>query len=86
MSQYIFIGDKITLPLLRDYIITHKVNQGDFVLLNPQDFLEVIHEIRSTSDSVPDIPVKMLGVLINQDTTDSVPVGKVQIVNAERPF
>lgn len=86
MSEYLFIGTKITFPLLRDYIISHKVNPGDFVVLNPKDFEELIHEMQTTGDGVPDIPVKMLGVLINQDTTGNVPVGKIQIVNAERPY
>ena len=86
MSEYIFIGTKITFPLLRDYIITHKVNQGDIVILNPMDFEELIEEMRNTGDGVPDIPIKVLGVLINQDHNLNVPVGKIQIVNAEKPF
>lgn len=86
MSEYLFIGTKITFPLLRDYIISHKVNPGDFVVLNPLDFEEIVHEMRTTGDGVPDIPIKMLGVLINQDATGNVPVGKIQIVNAERPY
>jgi hypothetical protein len=81
-----FIGGKITFPALRDYILSHKINQGDIIILNPLDYEELIHEMKASGDGTIDIPVKLLGVLINRDSTDAVPVGKVQIVNAEKPF
>lgn len=86
MSEYIFIGTKITIPLLRDYIITHKVNPGDYIILNPKDFEEIIHEVQNSGEGMPDIPFKILGVLINQDQNLNVPFGKIQIVNSEKPF
>lgn len=86
MSQLIPIGTKITFPLLRDYVITHKVNEGDIIILNPKDFEEIVHEIKTTGDGTPDIPLTVLGVHINQDHDLNVPVGTMQIVNAEKPF
>ncbi|HEX8561516.1 MAG TPA: hypothetical protein VF676_00930 [Flavobacterium sp.] len=86
MSEYIFVGSKITFPALRDYIIGHRLNEGDIVVLNPKDFEEIIHEIKTTGDGIPDIPINVLGVLIKQDHDLNVPVGKVQIINAEKPF
>lgn len=86
MSQYISIGTHITLALLRDYIITHKVNPGDILILNLKDFEDIMHEIRNSGEAMPDIPLKMLGVLVQQDHELNVPVGKIQIVNAEKPY
>jgi len=86
MSEYISIGTKITFPLLRDYVITHKVNEGDIIVLNPKDFEEIVHEIKTTGDGMPDIPLQVLGVNINRDQNLNVPVGKIQVVNAEKPF
>ncbi len=86
MSQYIFIGTNLTLPLLRDYIITHKVNPGDIIILNPKDFEDIIHEIKNSDGAIPDFPLKMLGVLIEQDHNLNIPVGKIQIVNAEKQY
>jgi len=86
MSQFITIGKKITLPLLRDYIITHKVDQGDSIILNLHDLKELYHEIKLSGETSPDIPLTLLGVVITQDATDAIPTGKLQIVKNEKPY
>jgi len=88
MSGYITIGKKITLPLLRDYIITHKIDQGDSLVLHATDYKELVHEIKisTTEETLPDFPLTMLGVIITQDPTDAVPIGKIQIVKNEKPY
>lgn len=83
MSEFTFIH-KISVASIRDYIITHRVDQGDTIVLNPHDFEQLIHDIKSSSDEMPDIPLKLLGVIITQDSTDAIPIGKVQIVKNER--
>ena len=86
MSEFITIGKKITLPLLRDYIITHKIDQGDSIILNLHDLKELYHEIKLSGETLPDIPLTLLGVVITQDATDAVPIGKLQIVKNEKPY
>lgn len=68
---------------LRDYIITHRIDQGDSLVLNAHDFEHLVQDMRQSSDEVPDFPIQILNVIITKDTTDSVPAGKVQIVKNE---
>ncbi len=86
MSQYTFIGEKLSMAALRAYIITHKVNEGDSLVLNSYDYRALIEEVKAVNDEFPDLPLELLGVIIAKDSTDSVPIGKVQIVNSEKPF
>jgi len=86
MSIYTTIGHKISLPALRDYIITHKVDQGDSIVLSVQDFKEIVEEIKNSGEGLPDFPVTLLGVIITQDSTDAVPIGKVHIVKNDKPY
>lgn len=83
MSQFTIIH-KINVAGIRDYLITHRVDQGDTIVLNPQDFEHLFHDVKNSSDEIPDIPLKILGVIITQDSTDTVPIGKVQIVKNEK--
>jgi hypothetical protein len=83
MSEFISIGNKVTMPSIRDYIITHRINQGDTIVVSQTDHRELIQEAKDTSETLPDFPMKIMGVIIAPDTTDSVPVGKVQIIKNE---
>jgi len=84
MSEYIFIGDTISLPSIRDYIISHKINEGDTLVVSPTDFKEIIDGIKASGEGFPDIPLTLLGAIITKD--DNVPVGKIQIVKNEKPY
>jgi hypothetical protein len=86
MSQSIFIGNKISLPALRDYIITHTINAGDTLVLNTHDFKTIIEELKHSEEGIPDFPLTMLGVIITQDSTDTIPIGKVQIVKNDENY
>ncbi|WP_298154851.1 hypothetical protein [Flavobacterium sp.] len=86
MSAFISIGHRITVASLRDFIITHTLNAGDSLVVSSQDFQELVHEIKSSSEGIPDIPFNLLGVNILQDPTDAVPVGKLQIVKNEQSY
>jgi len=79
MAEFTFIH-KISVASLRDYIMTHQLDQGDSIVLNPHDFEKLIRDIKNTSDEIPDIPLSVLGVIVSQDSTDTIPIGKVQNV------
>lgn len=83
MSEFTFIHN-ISVASIRDYIITHRVDQGDTIVLSQPDFEHVIQDIRNSSDEIPDFPLKVLGVIITQDPSDAIPIGKVQIVKNEK--
>ena len=86
MSEHIFIGNKISVYALRDYIMRHKIDAGDLLVLNPHDYDAMIHEMKTSAEGLPDIPVKILEVVITKDSTDTIPIGKLQIVKNEKPY
>lgn len=86
MSEYTFIGAEITFPAIRDYIFTNKLDAGDTVVLHRHNFEELVEEMKTSGEELPEIPMNLLGVLITVDTTDSVPLGKVQIVKNEQQY
>lgn len=86
MSQFISIGHAISVPSLRDYIIAHRIDEGDSIVVSPSDYQHIIDDAKATNDTVPDFPIKVMGVIIVKDSTDEVPVGKIQIVKNEKQF
>ncbi|MFT3793263.1 hypothetical protein [Flavobacterium sp.] len=86
MSEFIFIGNKISVYALRDYIMRHRIDAGDSLVLNPHDFETIIQEMKNSPEGLHDFPVKLLEVLIAKDTTDTIPIGKLQIVKNEKPY
>jgi hypothetical protein len=82
MSQLFTIGKEISMRLLRDYVIEHKVNRGDTIVLHPLNYEHILDEIRNSGESIP-VPINILGVLLVKDTTDLVDTGKIQIIKNE---
>jgi len=82
MSQQIFIGSKITFQSLRDYIFDHKINKGDSIVLNIQNYEQITEEIKNSNQPI-EIPVNVFGVLLVKDTADVVENGKIQIIKNE---
>ncbi|MGK4568450.1 hypothetical protein [Flavobacterium sp. 3HN19-14] len=82
MGQLVFIGSKISFIALRDFIFDHKINQGDTIVLHPQNFESILEEIKQSQESI-DIPINIFGILLVKDTTDTVELGKIQIVKNE---
>lgn len=82
MSQQFTLGKEISIRLLRDYIIEHKVNPGDSIVVNPMNFEHLVEEARKSPEGI-DIPMKIVGVIIAKDNTAGVEVGKIQIVKNE---
>lgn len=83
MSEFVVIGDHISTATIRDYLFAKKIDKGDSLVLNNQDFEHILDEIRQSNEPV-DIPLNVLGVLLIKDTTGDVPAGKVQIVKNEK--
>lgn len=82
MGQQVFIGSDISFKSLRDYIFVHKVNKGDTIAIHPQNYEHILDEIRHSEEPI-DIPINVFGVLLVKDTTDTVELGKVQIIKNE---
>lgn len=82
MAQQFTLGKQITVRLLRDYVIEHKVDKGDSIVLSPLNYEHIIEEMKHSPEGIS-VPVKILGVLIAKDSTHSVETGKIQIVKNE---
>ena len=82
MSEFNFLH-QMSVAGIRDYIMSHRLDHGDSIVLNAQDFEHIVQEMRNASDEVPDFPIKILKVIVTQDTGDSIPAGKDQIVKNE---
>jgi len=82
MSEFVVVGHAISVASIRDYLFAKKIDKGDSIVLNPQDYENLLDEIRNSDEPI-DIPVNVLGVLLLKDTSGDVPVGKVQIVKNE---
>lgn len=83
MSEFVVIGNHISTAAIRDYLFAKKIDRGDSLVLNIQDFEHILDEIRQSEEPV-DIPLNVLGVLLIKDTSGDVPVGKVQIVKNDK--
>jgi hypothetical protein len=83
MSEFVVVGHAISIASIRDYLFAKKIDKGDTLVLNPTDYESIGEEIKNSEEPI-DIPVNVLGVLLVKDTTDSVPVGKVQIVKNDK--
>jgi hypothetical protein len=79
MSQQFTIGKEISIRVLRDYVIEHKVDKGDSIVLSALNYEHILDEIRHSGESIP-VPINVLGILLLKDTTNSVETGKIQII------
>lgn len=86
MSEFVVIGHKITFPALRDYVLSHKIDSGDAIVLNAHDYENLVHEMKDSDEGTPGLPVNFMGVLLTQDATDTVPIGKLQVVKNDKPY
>lgn len=83
MSEFVVVGDHITVASIRSYLFAKRIDKGDTLVLNPMDFEHLIGDIKESGEPI-DIPLNVLGVLLVKDTSGDVPVGKLQIVKNEQ--
>jgi len=83
MPEFVAVGHAISIASIREYLFAKKIDKGDSIVLNPSDYENILDEIRHSGEGI-DIPLNIFGVLLIKDTTDTVPAGKVQIVENEK--
>lgn len=83
MSEFVVVGDHITVATIRSYLFAKKIDKGDTLVLNPMDYEHLIGDIKHSGEPI-DIPLNVLGVLLAKDASGDVPVGKLQIVKNEQ--
>lgn len=82
MSTYNFLHS-VSVAGIRDYLINHRVDAGDSLILNTSDYESIFNEVKSATEDPVDFPLTILNVIIARDNTGSVPAGKIQIVKNE---
>jgi len=82
MSEFVSIGHAISIAAIREYLFAKRIDRGDTLVLNAQDYQHISEEILKSEEPVQ-IPVNVLGVLLVKDTSGDIPAGKVQIVKNE---
>ncbi|KOS04974.1 hypothetical protein AM493_02155 [Flavobacterium akiainvivens] len=83
MSEFVVVGDHITVASIRSYLFAKRIDKGDTLVLNPMDYEHLVGDIKESGEPI-DIPLNVLGVLLAKDPSGDVPVGKVQIVKNEK--
>lgn len=83
MSEFAIVAHGISIESLRDYLLAKKIDKGDSLVLNPADYETILEEIRNSDEGI-DIPLNIFGVLLIKDITDTVPTGKVQVIETEK--
>lgn len=84
MSTLITIGHAVTFPTLRDYIMSHRIDAGDSIVVHPNDYENLVREVKQSESGLAGLPIEVLGVLITHDGADTVPIGKIQVIKNER--
>ncbi|MEL1244499.1 hypothetical protein AAEO56_09520 [Flavobacterium sp. DGU11] len=83
MSEFVVIGNEISIASIRSFLFAKKIDNGDSLVLNPMDYENITEEIKNSEEPI-DIPLNVLGVRIIKDTSGEVPNGKVQIVEDDK--
>ncbi len=86
MSEFVVIGHRITFAALRDYVLSHKIDAGDAILVHAHDYENLLEEVKNSGDGTPQLTLEIMGVLVTRDAADNVPVGKVQVVKNDKSY
>ncbi|WP_026729483.1 hypothetical protein [Flavobacterium denitrificans] len=76
-----YIGQKITLKTIRDCILDLKLSEDRIILLNSQNFDDIVLEYLDFYNESIEIPYYLLGVLISEDNSNKVPLNRIGIIN-----
>jgi hypothetical protein len=70
----------IRIKSLRDYILDNSLGEDDTITLNQRDFDALALEYRRTYNEGIDVPFNLLRVLIKEDESLRVHVGKIKVI------
>jgi len=74
--------EKITLDALRNFIIDNELTDSVAISLNPESFDSVVLDYIETNGLQIERPFEILGIEILQDTTGSVSLDQVNVLDA----
>ncbi|MFY0627009.1 MAG: hypothetical protein JXR07_11975 [Reichenbachiella sp.] len=79
-SNIKFIGRSINIRNLRDAILNIGLGENDTLVLNSRNFDDIVLEFRKTYGDNLKLPYLIIGVLIKEDTSGSVPLNRIGFV------
>jgi len=71
---------QVTIKSLRDYILDNGLTENDTLLLNRENFDDIVLEYRATYRESITIPYFLLRVLIQEDNLGMVPSNRVGVI------
>lgn len=78
--QLVFLNKRITVKVLRDYILDAGITDADTIMLNQADFDELALEYRNEYNEHLPFPYLLLGVLVREEAKGVVKRGSVVVV------
>lgn len=74
---------QISIKSLRDFILDNGLTENDTLLLNQVDFDDLAIEYRETYNDSIVIPYFLLGILIQDDSSRSIPLKRIGVIKAD---
>jgi hypothetical protein len=75
-----YIGSKVTIKALRDFILDSEITENDTILLNPINHDDIVLEYREIYSESINLPYILLGVLIEEDKNNQVPENRIGLI------
>jgi len=76
-----YIGKQITIEALKDFIVDTESFKEKVILLNSQNFDDIVLEHRDFYGESMEVPFYLIGVLITEDETKKVPLNRIGVIN-----
>ncbi|WP_372800882.1 hypothetical protein [Lutibacter sp.] len=82
--QIDYIGRKITIKAIRDYILDYELSENDTILLHPTNFDDIVLEYRETFSESINLPYFLLKVWISESFNYTIPHGRIGIIKNDK--
>lgn len=82
--QIDYIGRKITIKAIRDYILDFELREIDTILLHPTNFDDIVIEYRETFSESINLPYFLLKVWVCESLNYNIPLGRIGIIKNDQ--
>lgn len=78
-TSYHHIGP-ITIKSIKDFILDKMLTENDTILLNRENYDQIVLEYRTTYNESITIPYFLIQILVKEDNTNKVPVDRIGLI------
>lgn len=75
-----YIGKDITIKTIRDYIIDTGLTEDNAILLNSQNFDDIVLEYLEFYGESIEMPYYLVGILIGEDESGKIPHNRIGLI------